>query len=161
MGTTIRINKSGTLRVVIKRHELLNWFPEDAPQAQIKHWMELGKERESLREHLDTELGNHEKVIFDELKRVQSELENVKETLSRIVELFAQVAHLNTVSSTIAQYELETIKFKRKHSKLSQDEANKYNLSDLKDKAFRKLLSEIFPELPHDFSLTSLQKEEE
>ncbi len=157
MATTIKANKSGTLKIIIKKSELQKWVPEDAPQGLVQHWIATGRERETLREHIDSELANHERVTLDELRDLKNELQTVKDTLNRYVEVFNQVAHLLTVSSSLAQYELETIKFKKKHSSLSQEESNKFNLSEIKDKSFRKLLSDLFPEMDHDFLLTEFK----
>jgi hypothetical protein len=137
---------------------LENWVPDDATQSLIKHWIEVGREREGLRDHLDSELANHQQVVFNELKGLQSDLRTMQETLNRYTEIFTQVAHLLTVSSSLAQYELETIKFKKKRSNLSQDEQNKFNLSEMKDQLFRKLLSDLLPEIKHDFLLSDIKQ---
>lgn len=161
MATTIRINKSGTLRVVIKKHEILNWIPEDAPQALAKHWIEVGRERETLREQLEEQLAAQQKAFIAEVQNLEREVSDLKEILKRYVEFFTQFAHVSTLTTSIDQYELETIKFKKKNGKLTQDESNKYNLSEIKDKLFRKLLNNYFPDIEHDFLLTNFKKNEE
>lgn len=160
MASTHPANKNGTIRININKRDLERWVPDDATQAVVKHWIEVGKERETLREHLETELANHERVVYEELKTLQRELQTTQETLNRYIETFTQVAHLLTVSSSLAQYELETIKFKKKRTNLTQDELNKLNLSEIKDKLFRKLLNDLFPEFKHDFLLSEVKYNE-
>lgn len=158
-------NGGSTVRLNISAKEFAQLIPEDANRALVKHWIQIGRERETIREHVDEVLATRFSAQKDEIEALRGEVADLKKSLDGLVAFFAQVAHTLVISTTAkSQFDLESIHFdKISGNKLSHESEQTYNLAQIKHTIFKQLMTHLLPDIDQKFNLTNfiqLQDEE-
>ena len=163
MVSITREKRGGTVRINISAKEFAQLIPDDANRALVERWINLGRERENIREHVDEVLATRFAAQKDEIEGLQVQVAELKSTLDRYIAFFAQVAHVLTISTTAkSQFDLESIHFEKTNgNKLSHENEQTYNLAQIKHTVFKQLMSNFFPEVAQHFNLTNFLREEE
>jgi hypothetical protein len=161
--TSITTEKRGrTVRINISANEFAQLVPDDANRALVKHWIDIGREREGIREHVDEVLATRFSAQKDEIETLREQVADLKKVLDDFIAFFAQVAHSLTISTTAkSQFDLESIHFdKINGNKLSHQDEQTYKLALIKHVAFKQLMSILLPDVEQRFNLTNFLRDE-
>lgn len=163
MVSVTREKRGGTVRINISAREFSELIPDDASRALVMHWIQIGRERESIRDHIDEVVATRFAIQQSETETLCREVAELKKTLTDFITFFVQVAHNLVVSNTAdSQFDLESIHFDKKNGdKLSHENEQIYSLVQIKSKIFKQILSSLLPEVDQRFYLTNFLRDEE
>lgn len=163
MASVTREKRGGTIRINISAKDYARLIPEDANLALIKQWIERGREREDVRDHLDEIIAIRFSAQKEEIERLQNEIKELKDTLERSISFFTQVVHATLIATTAtSHYALEETHFDKKNGKkVLHENEQTYALAQMKHKAFKQLLNRLLPEIEHNLNLINFLKDEE
>ena len=162
MASITKEKRGGTVRINISAKEFERLIPDDANRSLVKHWIDLGREREGIREHVDEVLATRFAAQKDEIETLHGQVTELKKALDDFIVFFAQVAHGLTISTTAnSQFDLESIHFdKLNGNKLSYEAEQTYKLALIKHAVFKQLMTAHFPEVEQHFNLTNFLRED-
>lgn len=163
MASVTREKRGGTIRINISAKDYSRLIPENANLALVRQWIEKGREREDIRDHLDEIIATRFSAQKEEIEHLQSEIKELKDTLERSISFFAQTMHANLIATTAtSHYALEEIHFDKKNGKkILHENEQTYALAQIKHKAFKQLLNRILPEFEINLNLINFLKDEE
>ena len=157
MAVTYEPRKDSTIRVNIGQRELADWVGKDVPQSMIKHWIELGRQRQDNEETVRSELAELRKMV----QTLTSRVEELQDEVHRHVTLTSQLGHLIAVATSREHYDLENLRYRAEHSEgdLSAAEKRQLNAFRVKDFNFKKYLARLFPGVVSERLLSFKQEE--
>ena len=124
------------IRVTIFPREQANWAAKDAPQSLVKHWIELGREREKVSQLIEERTFQIDSAISKKLETLDQKIDSIQQKLDSLIHFVVQMGNLSAIASAVDQYQIELLKYKEKQGDLTFTERNQLNLCKRKEKNF-------------------------
>ncbi|MCB9229684.1 MAG: hypothetical protein H6618_08745 [Deltaproteobacteria bacterium] len=154
MASVNKDSKRNRIQLTISASDIEKTWGPDVSLSLVKHWIELGRDRHNQSLKIEAQA----EILAESIRQLEEEVRSLKTALSKSTELLLHTSKLVNLASTLSHYELEVLKARKKAGKLTEHEASKSLLAEIKEENFERFLSEEFPGKSADRFLATTTK---